>query len=581
MKNKIFTLLLLFAAYTSQATVVYVDSSSTASVPTGTSWATAYPQLDMALSNVSPGDTVWVAKGTYNPVFSGIQRSNTFNLGSLTVYGGFVGNETSPSQRNIKANPTILSGDFNGNDTGPLSLNNSTFNDNVYTVVTIVHVNLPTLVDGFTIEGGYSITSSAGPGRYGGGLYISGAVGTLNSNLVVRNCLIRNNVAHAASAIAVRETENGVNGDLEVHIDQCELSNNYATGYVVSSWADKTKIILDMTNCLVAKNIAANDYGLFANFWYNNTDMEFNMLNCTVVDNISQSLTNTRGIVNYHGFSLNRGLSIQLANNIFVSNDCKPIIGRYSGTAQDCSVVIIERNIFEDSNYNYAALLWNHDTANIHYTSQGASLKFMDSLNGDYRLAYCSDAVDAGIDTAYDPNATIYNYFNTTNSDLDQNTRIINNLPDLGCYENQGTIFDLNFNGTDLTATTGFQNYSWKRNGTAISGAITDSYTPTQNGKYEVTAEDDAGCSFTATYNLNNLSVETFASANLKMYPNPVLNLLHIDGDVSEINIYDLSGKLLIKSVNKEINVATLAKGIYILKATKGAQHYQAKFVKE
>ncbi|NJR41335.1 MAG: hypothetical protein HC767_00455 [Akkermansiaceae bacterium] len=55
-----------------------------------------------------------MAKGTYFPDDgrTGIigDRELSFELSGQKIYGGFAGNETSLSQRNIQANPTSLSG---------------------------------------------------------------------------------------------------------------------------------------------------------------------------------------------------------------------------------------------------------------------------------------------------------------------------------------------------------------------------------------------------------------------------------------------------------------------------------------
>src|SRR6185436_16445135 len=87
------------------------------------------------------------------------------------VFGGFAGTETSLAQRNIDANPTILSGDLGvlGNDS-----------DNAYSVVFNVNVSR-TLLDGFTI--------TKGRGFSGAGMF------NQDSNSEVRNCKFVDNIA--------------------------------------------------------------------------------------------------------------------------------------------------------------------------------------------------------------------------------------------------------------------------------------------------------------------------------------------------------------------------------------------------
>src|SRR5688572_11304034 len=86
----------------------------------GQTWASAFTGLHLALdaAALDPSITqVWIAQGTYTPNRGAGNRADTFQLvGGVSVYGGFAGSETLLEQRDIIAHPTILSGDFNGND---------------------------------------------------------------------------------------------------------------------------------------------------------------------------------------------------------------------------------------------------------------------------------------------------------------------------------------------------------------------------------------------------------------------------------------------------------------------------------
>ncbi|MBC8397302.1 MAG: T9SS type A sorting domain-containing protein [Flavobacteriales bacterium] len=55
--------------------------------------------------------------------------------------------------------------------------------------------------------------------------------------------------------------------------------------------------------------------------------------------------------------------------------------------------------------------------------------------------------------------------------------------------------------------------------------------------------------------------------SNFKIYPNPVNNILNIDS-VNEIHsiIYDITGKRVLESYSKNINIEKLVKGIYVIK---------------
>jgi hypothetical protein len=99
---------------------LYVNASSTGSNPDGSSWATAFHNLQDALdkaASTNGADEIWVAKGTYqptriytvggyaggaygrdNPGASDLANLRTFDLpDQVTILGGFQGNETGPT----------------------------------------------------------------------------------------------------------------------------------------------------------------------------------------------------------------------------------------------------------------------------------------------------------------------------------------------------------------------------------------------------------------------------------------------------------------------------------------------------
>ena len=91
--------------------VIYVDSSAT-SGGDETSWATAYNDLQDAISGANAADTIWMAAGTYKPT-STTNRDTSFVIpDSVAVYGGFSGSEGSLDERDWEINETILSGDI-------------------------------------------------------------------------------------------------------------------------------------------------------------------------------------------------------------------------------------------------------------------------------------------------------------------------------------------------------------------------------------------------------------------------------------------------------------------------------------
>ncbi|NJN33117.1 MAG: hypothetical protein HC817_01565 [Saprospiraceae bacterium] len=125
----------------------------------------------------------------------------------IKIYGGFAGTEANLSERTpsvIRANPTILSGDFNNNDivTGSgstLSLVN--YGENAYHVVAFANTTLESRLDGFTItsgSGGGGNIYGHGYGNHGGGIYLYSA----GTNVTVANCIITKNGAFYGGGMA-------------------------------------------------------------------------------------------------------------------------------------------------------------------------------------------------------------------------------------------------------------------------------------------------------------------------------------------------------------------------------------------
>jgi hypothetical protein len=85
----------------------------------GATWATAIRDLNEAVQLAdltSPHPEVWVSRGTYKVDSGTHDRSLTLHVGGLTLYGGFLGNETQLSQRNWILNPCVISADILGNN---------------------------------------------------------------------------------------------------------------------------------------------------------------------------------------------------------------------------------------------------------------------------------------------------------------------------------------------------------------------------------------------------------------------------------------------------------------------------------
>lgn len=88
------------------ATVIYVDSSNISGFQDGTTWVTAFINPQSAINISGTGDSVWLAKGTYQPI-----ANTSFSMKeAVKVLGGFLNTYTSIGQRNWQNNITILKG---------------------------------------------------------------------------------------------------------------------------------------------------------------------------------------------------------------------------------------------------------------------------------------------------------------------------------------------------------------------------------------------------------------------------------------------------------------------------------------
>jgi hypothetical protein len=142
----------------------------------------------------------------------------------LAIYGGFAGTETALSQRNLKLNATILSGDID---------KDNTLANNAYHVTTASATNSTAVIDGFTITGGNASDNG------GGMLNNSGSP-------IISNCTFSGNLAPDGGGLS--------NSSASPTLINCLFSGNAANnrGGAMSS-ASSTLVLI---NCTISGNIA-------------------------------------------------------------------------------------------------------------------------------------------------------------------------------------------------------------------------------------------------------------------------------------------------------------------------------------
>lgn len=134
------------------AAVVYVDANAPGPVHNGASWSNAFKTISAGIDSVAYGGDVWIKSGTYRETV----RAKSY----VNLYGGFLGHESSPSQRIIGAFPTVIDAGWGG-------------------AVVTVPIEAWIVLDGLTVRHGLA--------NNGGGIFCD-----KSSNVNIRNCRIEN-----------------------------------------------------------------------------------------------------------------------------------------------------------------------------------------------------------------------------------------------------------------------------------------------------------------------------------------------------------------------------------------------------
>jgi hypothetical protein len=387
-------------------TRLYVNGSATGA-NNGLSWADAYTDANDAFINAADNDEIWIAAGTYKPHATNRTIFFTVDKENLKIYGGFVGTETTLSQRDFRANVTNLSGDIGQATTG----------DNSYHVLYIEKNG--TNIDGITISDGNAF--GQGNDNSGGGIFKLRPV----NSLTIKNCIIKYNFANNAAGIIAEYESAG--GDLD--IDNCVFDNNVSRfgSAVYAQTRNPGTFTFNVSNSLFNNNKAQDmTTGGFAGsagfFQTNNSASVANvkLVNNTYVNNsdTGSGLNNlTRGTV---GASEASGtLNLEVANCIFYDNTivggvvANAITG-LNGTLGANTTVInsIDQDGFSKLN-----------PANLTGTISSDPLF---TSTTDFTLQTGSLAIDTGDNSKVPTGLT---------TDLLGNQRIHNTTVDMGAYE--------------------------------------------------------------------------------------------------------------------------------------------------
>ncbi|GAA5220501.1 hypothetical protein GCM10025777_11310 [Membranihabitans marinus] len=431
---------------------IYVDVSVSPGGD-GSSWATAYDDLQQALTTASSGDSIFVAEGTYYPVSPSdpgnvtiMEKEISFVIpDSVRVYGGFPAGGDVFANRDWEVNETILSGD--------IGVQNDSI-DNSYHVVYTKNVSDATLVDGFTITDGNADGSLP---YFGGGWYNEGSGSGNLSNPRIENCVFSSNSAVHGGAIY----NYGVNGgESSPELVNCVFTSNTAErdgGAIYNSVFFDEVCSPKLVNCVFTSNIAGRDGGAIYNF-SNIGESSPVLVNCVFESNSARD----------GGAIYNSGLfgesSPTLKNSIFYNNSAER---EGSIFYNDEASVSISYSLFDES---YNVVNHNSDVTDDGYNLFSTDPLFIDAVNGDFHLQPISPAIDSG-----DPTTPIIDFYKVNGMavDLDLNSRVEDDI-DIGVYEfscsnysfTEGIIY------VDLSATGGNDGTSWTDAFTDLQSAL-------------------------------------------------------------------------------------------------------------
>jgi cysteine-rich repeat protein len=265
---------------------MYVDINSTASMPDGSSWSLAYQAIQPAINRAallgqnlpSAIYEVWVADGTY-PITSGTRIEM---IASLSMYGGFRGNETDPSQRgDWQVTRSVLDGQ---GQAGP--------------IVSVVDVD-DVVLDGFFITNGN--------GNRGGGMLVDGA------HIVVRNTAFIGNEAGDGGGIYI--TVGAVDAESVLFLDNRAAAGKGGGVFLYSG-------SFHATNSVFAENFAGWGGAFNGNIHTHETGYFYN---CTIYDNVAT-----------YGRAIQSGYAYIYNSIIWGHGSSNPIYASVTGTNNVC-----------------------------------------------------------------------------------------------------------------------------------------------------------------------------------------------------------------------------------------------------
>ncbi|WP_412469180.1 MBG domain-containing protein [Pedobacter sp. KLB.chiD] len=503
--------------------ILYVNINKTNG--DGSSWDSPIKQLADALKaakNNTAIKQIWVAKGTYKPMYSPRDganfadegRDNSFLMvGNVKLYGGFNGTEASifdrPSFTGIgqgtAGTGTILSGDFFNND--EIEANFVGGGTIYYIYENAYHVLLSTSggaeLDGFEITGGnadgtnYITVNGINVSRSnGGGIY---SYSSRSSSISLTNSSVTNNTASNNGAGI---NSHSYSSSSSVSLINSSVKKNKASigGGGISS-SSSTSSSVSLINSSVNNNTAGSDGGGIYSYSYS-TSSSVSLTNSSVSNNLVNnkrasnggggiySSSSSSNIINLNSSTLagNTGTSfIYFNENVFadfnVSNSI--VYGNRISTTDAANSTLAGNPV---KNIKYSLVQGESNTANGNLTGTSTAYStanlFANADNCDYTLKAGSAAIGKGNNQLYtDAGGNL-----GTDKDLASNPRLIGTNIDMGAYESSFSEQSITANNINKT----YGDSPFEPGATASSG-LTVSYASTNNSIAEAYQDTNDG----------------------------------------------------------------------------------------
>lgn len=495
------TLLFILVTMPLFATTHYVNLEATGN-NSGTSWSNGFTDLQNAINTAVAGDIIFVKAGSYYPtqqILTGNNRSRTFFINkNLKIYGGFNGTESILEERNVEANLTWLSGDFNGNDTDTNGngINDFGQSENAYNVVFAYGLSNTALLDGFSIFGGnadgdstYTFDGLVLSTSHGAGIY------NIESNLIIKNTRFINNSASFGGGI-------GNKGACFPKVENCNFNYNFAS-YGSAIYGNDASLITILNSdffsnrgsgCLASLNNTvmkatgcefSYNQGNSGPVLYNTTGCNAVLMNCIMHNNTAStsggamynasfSIITLYNTLIYKNHAANGGAVYNVSNSYlnainstFYGNNASTKGGAFhcSVSPDNMFMKLYNTIIYGNTSPSNPNIFWEYYTkTNIHVRNSiiqgsggsanwGAYYGTNDGNNLDTNPMFVNTAQDTenfrlqstspGIDASYNAILNLPNGNNSwTANDLDVygNSRLAGNGVDIGAVENDADL---------------------------------------------------------------------------------------------------------------------------------------------